>query len=123
MKNALSYLKVLESYDTRQQSKVLHKLSEIIGISFFAMIAYANDPEEIEAFCTEHEEFLREYFVLGNGIPSHDTIERAFEMVSPEYLQGFRNRFNELLNTNEGEKVRKILSLDGKTQRGHVSVK
>jgi predicted transposase YbfD/YdcC len=40
-------------------------------------------------------------------------------MVSPEYLQKFRDHFNELLNTNEGEKVRKILSLDGKTQRGN----
>lgn len=119
MKKALEYLKVVESFDTRQQSKVLHKLNEIIGISFFAMIAYANDPEEIEVFCKEHEEFLREYFELRNGIPSHDTIERAFTMVSPEYLQSFRNHFNELMNTNEGEKVRKLLSIDGKTQRGN----
>jgi predicted transposase YbfD/YdcC len=119
MEKALEHLKILESFDTRQQRKVRHKLSEIIGISFFAMIAHANDPEEIELFCRAHEEFLREYFVLENGIPSHDTIQRAFEMVSPEYLQGFRRHFNELLNTNEGEKVRKILSLDGKTQRGN----
>jgi predicted transposase YbfD/YdcC len=83
------------------------------------MIAYANAPEEIEVFCTEHEEFLREYFALENGIPSHDTIERAFAMVSPEYLQSFRFHFNELLNNDEGEKIRKILALDGKTQRGN----
>jgi hypothetical protein len=119
MEKAIEYLKVVERYDTRQQSKVLHKLSEIIGISFFAMIGHANDPEEIEIFCKAHEEFLREYFELEYGIPSHDTIQRAFELVSPEYLQSFRQRFNELLNTNEGEKVRKILSLDGKTQRGN----
>jgi len=119
MEKALAYLRIVESYDTRQQSKVLHKLSEIIGISFFAMLGNANDPEEIEAFCIAHEEFMRGYFSLENGIPSHDTIERAFEMVSPEYLQGFRDRFNELLNTGEGEKVRKILALDGKTQRGN----
>ena len=119
MERALEYLKIVESFDTRQQSKVLHKMSEIIGISFFAMIANANDPEEIEAFCQAHEDFLREYFVLENGIPSHDTVERAFEMVSPEYLQGFRCHFNELLNSNEGEIVRKILAIDGKTQRGN----
>ena len=119
MREALEYLKIVETFDVRQQAKVLHKLSEIIGISFFAMLANANDPEEIEAFCKEHEEFMREYFVLEYGIPSHDTIERAFEMVSPEYLQEFRNRFNELMNTGEGEKVRKILSLDGKTQCGN----
>jgi predicted transposase YbfD/YdcC len=119
MREALEYLKILEGFDTRQQTKVLHKLNEIIGISFFAMLANANDPEEIEVFCVEHEDFMREYFELENGIPSHDTIERAFEMVSPAYLQGFRNRFNELLNTDKGEKVRKILALDGKTQRGN----
>jgi len=119
MEEVLEHLLVVESYDTRQQSKVRHKLSEIIGISFFAMLGNANSSEEIEGFCEAHEEFLREYFVLEYGIPSHDTIERAFEMVSPEYLQGFRNRFNELLNTGEGEKVRKILAIDGKTQRGN----
>ena len=119
MEKALEHLKILEGIDTRQQSKVLHKLSEIIGISFFAMIANANDAEEIELFGKAHEDFLREYFVLANGIPSHDTIERAFAMLSPEFLQGFHHQFNELLNTNEGEKVRKILAIDGKTQRGN----
>jgi hypothetical protein len=79
MDNILDYLNVVESFDTRQQSKVLHKLSEIIGISLFAMIANANEPEEIEIFSKCHESFLREYFVLANGIPSHDTIERAFD--------------------------------------------
>jgi len=119
MREALKYLKILENFDTRQQGKVLHKLSEIIGISFFAMIANADDCVDIEHFGEEHEEFLREYFELEHGIPSHDTIQRALSIVSPEYLQWFRNRFNELLNTNEGEKVRKILGLDGKTQRGN----
>jgi predicted transposase YbfD/YdcC len=119
MQGAIEYLQILESFDTRQQGKVLYKLSEIIGISFLAMLGNANDPEEIEIFCKTHEEFLREYFELPNGVPSHDTIERAFEMVTAEYLQGFRDKFNELLNSNGGEKVRKILSIDGKTQRGN----
>jgi predicted transposase YbfD/YdcC len=119
VEKALAYLKQAEILDTRQAWKVKYKLSEIIGISFFAMVGNANDPEEIEAFCIAHEEFLRGYFELANGIPSHDTIERVFAMISPEYLQGFQKQFNELMNTNEGEKVRKILALDGKTQRGN----
>ena len=118
MKEALKYLMVVESLDTRQSGKVMHKLSEIIGISLFAMIANANDCVDIQHFGEEHEQFLREYFELINGIPSHDTIQRAFAMVSPECLQGFRNRFNDLLNTGEGKKVQKILGIDGKTQRG-----
>ena len=119
MRDTLRYLKILDNYDTRQQGKVLHKLSEIIGISFFAMIANADDCVDIQNFGEAHEEFLREYFELKNGIPSHDTIQRAFAMVSPEYLQWFRDRFHELLNAGEGEKVRKVLGLDGKTQCGN----
>ena len=118
MKEAIEYLKIVEIFDMRQQSKVLHKLNEIIGISFIAMIGNANTTEEIEVFCNEHDEFLRKYFVLENGIPSHDTIERAFEMVSAEYLQKFREHFNNLLNNNEGDKVRKILALE--IGRAHV---
>jgi len=59
-------LSIVESFDTRQQSKVLHKLSEIIGISLFAMIANANEPEEIEISCKAQESLLHEYFVLAN---------------------------------------------------------
>jgi predicted transposase YbfD/YdcC len=62
---------------------------------------------------------MREYFELANGIPSHDTIERAFEMVSAEYLKTLQEKFNELLNAGEGEKIRKILAIDGKTQCGN----
>jgi predicted transposase YbfD/YdcC len=40
-------------------------------------------------------------------------------MVAPDYLQRFRKRFDDLMNTNEGEKIRKILGIDGKTQRGN----
>ncbi len=115
MIDALAYLEIIEETDTRQKSKVRHKLSEIIGLTYFAMVANANDPEEIEIFGRSNEDFLREYFKFENGIPSHDTIERAIAMVAPEYLQRFRERFLEILNSNEGEKVRKILSIDGKS--------
>jgi hypothetical protein len=78
MEQALQHLQTVELLDTRQAGKVRYKLSEIMGISFFAMLGNANDPEEMEAFCRAHEDFLREHFALSNGIPSHDTIERAF---------------------------------------------
>ena len=52
---------------------------------------------------------------MPKGVPSHDTIQRVLAMAEPEYLQGLRQ---ELLNSAEGEKIRKRLSLDGKTQSG-----
>ena len=97
MPNIMESLKILESFDTRQQGKVLHKLSEIIGLSLLAMIANADDCVDIQHFGEAHEEALREYFKLENGIPSHDTIHRAFTMINPEYLQGLRNQFTDLV--------------------------
>ena len=62
---------------------------------------------------------LKEYLELPEGIPSHDTIQRVVAMVSPEYLQEFRKRWNEIMSSGMDEKIKKILSLDGKTQRGN----
>jgi len=57
---------------------------------------------------------------LPNEIPSHDTIQRVIAMVSPEYLQEFRRRWNEIMSGDMREKIEKILFLeDGKTQRGN----
>jgi len=119
MHEAIEYLKKANLIDKRQPSKIKHKLNEIIGIAFFAMMGNADIFPEIEVFGKEHEKVLREYFVLENGIPSHDTIERAFAMFSPKFLEHYQSRFNEMLNDNEGEKIKKIIGIDGKTQRGN----
>jgi predicted transposase YbfD/YdcC len=39
-------------------------------------------------------------------------------MVDPEALQSFQMQWNELLNTDEGEKLKRIINIDGKTMRG-----
>jgi hypothetical protein len=77
--------------DNRQEKKVLHKMSDIIALVFFAMLANANDWVAIEIFGEEHREFLRRYLELPNGIPSHGTIQRVFAMVSPEFLQKIKS--------------------------------
>lgn len=117
MQGILQHLTHVE--DRRQQSKVRHLMSDIIGIVFFATLANADEWTQIHAFAEEYEDYLRKYFSLPNGIPSHDTIQRVFAMVSPEFLQGFQKRWNDMLLTNEGEKLKKLLSIDGKSQRGN----
>lgn len=34
-------------------------------------------------------------------------------------MENFQKRWNELLNSEEGEKVKRLLAIDGKTQRGN----
>jgi len=117
MEKILMYLDFAVDY--RQSSKVKHKIKDAIALTFFAELANAEKWEDVEVFGNEHEEFLRKYLELPYGIPSHDTIQRIFAVLSPEFLQGFRDRFNEMLNSGEGETIKKLLSIDGKTQRGN----
>lgn len=117
-------LKVLDSIsDKREQYKVLHKLKDIIVIVLFAKLANADDWQEIHQFAVVHESLLREYIELKNGIPSHDTIERNFAVIEPSCLAKLQARFNKMLSGNEGQKLQKILAIDGKTQRGNGNKK
>lgn len=118
MKTLLDYVSTVT--DTRQEKKVLHKMMDIIMIVFFAMLANADDWVEMEVFGKEHEKFLRNYLELPNEIPSHDTIQRVFAMVSSEFLENFQKQWNEMLNSDEGSKIKRLLAIDGKTQKGNA---
>lgn len=117
MEGLLKFLDLIP--DEREQHKVLHKLKDIIIIVLFAKFANADDWQEIHYFAVIHEKLLREYIGLENGIPSHDTIERNFAVIEPSYLQVLQTKFNEMLSSGEGEKLKKILAIDGKTQCGN----
>ncbi|MCL2298701.1 MAG: transposase family protein [Firmicutes bacterium] len=99
MSELLKYLDTV--MDSRQEKKVRHKMGDIIALVFFALLANADERVEIEIFGKEHEAFLRRYLELPYGIPSHDTIQRVFAMVSPEFLQGFQTLWNEMLSSDE----------------------
>ncbi len=62
----------------------------------------------------ENEEYLKRYIKLENGIPSHDTLCRVFGMLQPEILQQLYKKWQELLNKNEGEALKKIICIEGK---------
>ena len=119
MKALLDYVGTVT--DIRQEKKVLHKMMDIIMLVFFATLANADDWVEMEVFGKEHERFLRNYLELPNGIPSHDTIQRVFAMVPPEFLENFQKQWDEMLNSDEGRKIKRLLAIDGKTQRGNGS--
>jgi len=112
MGDILENLKLINQADLRQKGKIKYPLNEIIGIAFFAMAAGADDFVDIAAFADIHHKQLKQIFPQHQSIPTHDTITRAFAMLDPTYLQTFQTQFNELLNTNQGEKIKKILHID-----------
>ena len=113
MEQLLKWMEIIE--DDRQQSKVRHSLKDILAIVLLATLAHADTWEQMEDFARNHEEYLRRYLDLKHGIPSHDTIQRAMGMVRTEYLQQLQTKWQELLNSNEGEVIKKIICMDGKT--------
>lgn len=56
--------------DKRIKRTKKHCLLDILGL---AVLASAQAYTEIENFCRHHCAWLKSYFILPNGIPSHDT--------------------------------------------------
>jgi len=86
---------------------------------FLARLSNADEWIEFEIFGKAHETFLKEYLELSNEILSHDTIQRVFGMISSHYLEMFQGKFVEVMNNQERSKIKRILGIDGKTQRGN----
>ena len=117
MNELLDWMDYIE--DVRQERKVRHQLKDITVIVLFATLANVDDWVEMEYFAHYHQEYLKKYVELKNGIPSHDTLCRVFGMISPDVLQQLYQKWQELLNRNEGEAIKKIICIDGKTMRSN----
>lgn len=64
---------------------------------------------------------IKQYIELENGIPSHDTMQRVMGSIATEYMQNVYKKWNEHVNSNEGETLKKIIYIEGKTMRGNKS--
>lgn len=114
--------------DSRQQKKVKHPLSVVVGIVFFAVLAGNDEWTEIADFAVDEKETLREYLDLSNGIPSHDTIQRVFFILRSDELQNMLvtilvklvrvagKELDEYLYRNDelGCYIRDVVAADGK---------
>ncbi len=65
--------------DPRRQHLKRHLLIDIIVIAICAVIANANDWQQVVTFAKRRRAWLQTFLRLPNGIPSHDTFERVFE--------------------------------------------
>ena len=117
MQELLDWLEYIE--DDRQQRKIRHTLKDILVIVLFATLANADDWVEMALFAENYQDYLRKYIELKNGIPSHDTIRRVMGMISPEILQQLYGKWQDRLNQDDGELLKKIICIDGKTMRSN----
>ena len=104
--------------DPRRRHRRLHHLQDIVVIALCAVLAGAQDWQEIETFGRKRRDWLQRFLTLPNGIPSHDTFERVFNRLKPEAFQAcFRNWVRDV---SAALKIKHI-AIDGKTLRGSGS--
>ena len=84
-------------------------------LSLCAVLSGADDFEDMENYGRQKEGFLRQFLVLPNGIPSHDTINRVFNRLDKDKFADCLYRWSqELLDFFEYYQV----NIDGKVLRG-----
>jgi predicted transposase YbfD/YdcC len=96
----------------------LHVLQDIIVMALCAVIAGAQDWQEIETFARKRRDWLKRFLKLPNGIPSHDTFERVFNRLKP---QAFQACFRQWVQALQETLHIKHVAIDGKTLRGSGS--
>ena len=112
--------------DCRHASYVKHKLSDIIMIVFFAILANANEWGEIESFAKRKEKWLRKHLDLSNGIPTDDTFrlvigninqEQFFDLTIKYLIQSIEEILT-ISGNRESNYENEILAIDGKESCG-----
>ncbi|GFI46449.1 hypothetical protein IMSAGC019_01763 [Lachnospiraceae bacterium] len=117
MEQLLEWMEIIE--DIRQHRKVRHNIKDILIIVLFATLANADTWEQIADFALWNEGYPRQYIELKNGVPPHGTIQRVMGMIRPENLQQLQLKWQEMLGSGEGGKLKKIICVDGKTMRSN----
>src|SRR5947209_4610936 len=106
--------------DPRRAHRRRHHLQDIIVIALCAVIAGAQDWQEIATFGIKRRDWLGRFLALPNGIPSHDTFERVFDRLQP---QAFQACFRAWVAAVSAALTIKHVAIDGKTLRGSGSAK
>lgn len=100
--------------DPRIERARKHHLSDILFIALCAVICGGESFEDMEEFGKAKLPWLRQHLELPNGIPSHDTFNRVFQLLDPHAFQECLIRWTQAVR----EKIpSEIVAIDGKAQR------
>lgn len=103
-----------EVEDLRLDRAKKHALPDILFLALCAVICGCESFNDIEDFGHAKHDWLKGHIALANGIPSHDTINRVFQILAPRTFQEC------LIRWTEGVRERipgEVVAMDGKAQR------
>lgn len=100
--------------DPRLDRNQLYSVSEIILVTFLAVICGAEGWQDVENYGKAKINYLRNYLDYINGVPSDDTIRRFFRAVNPHcFKEVFCRWVESLANVVDA----KVIAIDGKSSR------
>lgn len=104
--------------DPRVQGRSDHLLFDIVGITILAVLCGCDDMVAVELFANMRHEWLKQFFKLPAGVPSHDTFNRVMGLIDPKQFSACLVNWTSALQTALKERV---IAIDGKTARGSAS--
>ena len=93
----------------------MHKLSDILLIGLLTYLGNGEDYEDMDLFAQIHEYFIKDVVELPAGIPSHDTFNRVFSSLEPDFLSKCLDAHGKGII---GVLSEKQICLDGKKLKG-----
>ena len=102
--------------DSRQKSKRIYKIWDIVVTAFIAILADQNTWEEIHDFVDIKYDFFKKFLKMTGGVPSAKTYERVFSIINSHDLEDICVTFTkDVLKLFNSKKD--ILSFDGKVDK------
>lgn len=103
--------------DPRLSRRRQHKLVDILVLTFCGVFSRCQSWYEIAEFADSREDFFRTFLELPNGIPSHDTFNRVFQLLEFEQISRvlfeWLQEFHQVPNEQHS-----LLHIDGKFLTG-----
>lgn len=101
--------------DPRVEGRCLHLVQDILFIAFCTLLSNGEDFEDMVEFAEQRLDWLEQVLDLPNGIPSHDTFNRVFQLIDSEQLIPCLLEDGEALIAGVKDK---LVTFDGKKIRG-----
>ena len=103
-----------EIKDPRLERNQLYTVSEILLVTFLAVICGAEGWQDVENYGKSKIDYIRCYLDYSNGVPSDDTVRRFFRAINPDHFKEIFSRWVENLAKTVDAKV---IAIDGKSNR------
>ncbi len=112
----------------RVRLKVLHPLESLIVSSIISVLSGCETWDKIEVFVFRNLAWFQLFLNFPNGAPSHDTYNRIFTLINPDYFEECFTRWAEEMDKilTKEQKIdvgRPSFAIDGKTSRRFIKSK